>query len=834
MTRHLRLLVLALVALACSTHTPEPAPTRTVTPLVDCFTPVPAGNITGFGFDGQPRNLSLSGGGNVRGALDLLVNDLGANFARVEVFDGQTDWESTPDNSDPAVINWDYFDAVFSAPRFQRLWAYVAYLNQLGVAHVELAQHGGIPLWMGTNTPPAGSTQTSYHGPADGRAYVLTPSQEDEFVETCVAMLLYARTRAPQPRPHFDLFSPWNEPEFAGLGEGIDIPTAQRERVLNKLVTRMNALPDLAGIQLVVGEDGSEPGMIETRGAVQGDSLVMARTAATSFHRYSDADVWTQWNNASPPAWVTELNSPWLASCYVTTWTMGLQAAGNLISALQNGVTAGLAWSDYDAPHSHQNNTLQTFGLLEMHSGGQTAAQLCPDGFSDAQPSDTVLDAMTYTPKPTYWALRHAFKWIRPNASRIAASDSSSSVDLVAYLNADGTVAVFGRNTGSTANVTVTLTMQSPPSYLTPRVSTSTSTDVVGSAVPLTNGQGVFSLPAQSVFTLLSSPGSGGSGGSGGTGGSGGMGGMSSGGAGAGGAASGAGGQGGMSGSISGSDAGGQSGSGGVAGADQGGMSGAGGASAGSGGGSGQGGAGGGAGGAGAGGVSGAGAGGAAGQAGSGGTGGLPGLVAAWEFDEGTGTSTSDASGHGHTGTIASGVTWVTSGCKFGACLSFPGTSGKNVTVADANDLDLGANFTVMAWVLPTTTSGWRPVLIKENSGSTEAYLLYSNPSGQGAYFTDSNSTEWSTTGTGNVSTSQWSHVAMTKNGTTLSYWVNGSVVGSTSASALAVKTSSGILAIGGHTFWNGEWFSGKLDDVRCANVAYSQTQIQQVMTGAF
>jgi hypothetical protein len=112
--------------------------------------------------------------------------------------------------------------------------------------------------------------------------------------------------------------------------------------------------------------------------------------------------------------------------------------------------------------------------------------------------------------------------------------------------------------------------------------------------------------------------------------------------------------------------------------------------------------------------------------------------------------------------------------------------------------------------------------------------LLYSNPSNQGAYFTDTNGAEWSTTGTGNVSTSQWSHVAMTKNGTTLSYWLNGSVVGATSVSSLAVKTSTGILAIGGHTFWTGEWFSGRLDDVRCASAAYTQAQIQAAMTGAF
>src|SRR4051812_22134562 len=48
------------------------------------------------------------------------------------------------------------------------------------------------------------------------------------------------------------------------------------------------------------------------------------------------------------------------------------------------------------------------------------------------------------------------------------------------------------------------------------------------------------------------------------------------------------------------------------------------------------------------------------------------GLVAAYSFDEGSGTTASDASGNGHGGTVA-GATWATG--KFGSALSFNGTS---------------------------------------------------------------------------------------------------------------------------------------------------------------
>ena len=56
------------------------------------------------------------------------------------------------------------------------------------------------------------------------------------------------------------------------------------------------------------------------------------------------------------------------------------------------------------------------------------------------------------------------------------------------------------------------------------------------------------------------------------------------------------------------------------------------------------------------------------------------GLVAAYGFEEGSGTTVTDASGNGNTGTI-SGATWTTAG-KFGNALSFNGTSSR-VTIPE-------------------------------------------------------------------------------------------------------------------------------------------------------
>ena len=55
--------------------------------------------------------------------------------------------------------------------------------------------------------------------------------------------------------------------------------------------------------------------------------------------------------------------------------------------------------------------------------------------------------------------------------------------------------------------------------------------------------------------------------------------------------------------------------------------------------------------------------------------------MAAYSFEEGSGTALADATGKGHTGTI-SGATWTTAG-RYGGALSFDGVNDW-VTIADA------------------------------------------------------------------------------------------------------------------------------------------------------
>jgi hypothetical protein len=81
-------------------------------------------------------------------------------------------------------------------------------------------------------------------------------------------------------------------------------------------------------------------------------------------------------------------------------------------------------------------------------------------------------------------------------------------------------------------------------------------------------------------------------------------------------------------------------------------------------------------------------------------------------------------------------------------------------------------------------------------------------------------------TSTATLSLNQWSHVAVTSNGTEIKFYVNGQAAGTTLGSNnISAGTTYGIGAnVGNH----GTAFIGSIDELRVWNVARTQTQIVQ------
>jgi hypothetical protein len=83
-------------------------------------------------------------------------------------------------------------------------------------------------------------------------------------------------------------------------------------------------------------------------------------------------------------------------------------------------------------------------------------------------------------------------------------------------------------------------------------------------------------------------------------------------------------------------------------------------------------------------------------------------------------------------------------------------------------------------------------------------------------------------TGTAAVPQNTWTHLAATHDGATLRLYVNG-VQAASQAVTGTIRTSSGALSIGGNAVW-GEYFRGRLDEVRVYNRALSAAEVQTDM----
>ncbi|MGD0208065.1 MAG: hypothetical protein ABSC89_10705 [Verrucomicrobiota bacterium] len=431
--------------------------------------------IDGFGVNANHRSWTNN---ELQPVLDAMIDQAGMTLFRV-LYD-RTDWEATNDNSDPDVMNWTYYNTVYSAPDFEKMWGMIAYLNQRGISNELALNFQGIgPSWM-----------------VNSSTYVLKPGYEDEWAEMIASLLVYGRNTL---HLQFGLVGPDNEPDNTPDPiQGVQVVnSAQYITMLHQLALKLdtNGLSDIRFIAPDLGYSSTN-----WLAQIMNDPLIMTKLAHFGLHSYlaggdlaggsSSADVYDFLRQSAYPDrnfWMTEFNV-WCSNCEncaggATGWAYFRGTAEYLLAHLANGASAGLVWEGYDSFYMI-HNCWSYWGLFAVDN-------------INAVPK-------TYTPRKNFYTVAQISKFVRPGARRIAVNGSTSPLVLLAFYHpGTGQLALTGVNTGSrTATLSGTLTNLPSVSSLDLYYTSSTTNLAFKTNVPVANGVFTATVPADCVFTF--------------------------------------------------------------------------------------------------------------------------------------------------------------------------------------------------------------------------------------------------------------------------------------------------------------------------------------------
>ncbi len=195
--------------------------------------------------------------------------------------------------------------------------------------------------------------------------------------------------------------------------------------------------------------------------------------------------------------------------------------------------------------------------------------------------------------------------------------------------------------------------------------------------------------------------------------------------------------------------------------------------------------------------------------------------VAYWRFDENTGTIATDSGSGGHNGTLTNSPSWIKG--VYESALNFTAALNQNVTTSSVVS-SATTNITMETWVYWTNgPTGNSTFYYNGNSGSNGYGLKLNNGSGSagnkvtvilgGLAFDVTSSTLV-------LTPKVWTHIALTRSGTTWTLYKNG-ILDSIGTTNPGTPTTSTIIGSG---------FDGILDDSKFYNYARTPAQIIEDM----
>ncbi|MEX6689972.1 hypothetical protein QTN47_20860 [Danxiaibacter flavus] len=421
--------------------------------------------IDGFGVNANTRAWD---GKELEPALNLLLDSANATIWRV-IVETVYNWEDKNDNNDPFSFNWDYYNALYETPKYQKAWDMIAYLNKRGVTkNLMINFMGPVPLWMGGK--------------------VVKEKYEDEYIEMLVSFFYYARKTK---HLQIGLISIMNEPDIEN--EGPTVNATQYVKLQRKFINRMDSLgmgdiryvsPDVAGMNN--GLNTYIPELMK-------DPVVMSKMAHVGLHSYGGyyINVDSALKHSPYPKtdyWMTEWNN-WCNGCDdgilgEYNYSFAAKSIGYLFEFLQHGATAGIIWEGYDSYYEHHApSPFSYWGILVYEPATKT-----------------------YAVRKNYYAFQQVARFVSPGSFRVAVSNQSDSVTILAFYNETAKkISITGINkTHHPINLSGTLNNLPAVAGFESWVTNETENMRPGGAVKIKGKTFSTTIPADCIFTLAS------------------------------------------------------------------------------------------------------------------------------------------------------------------------------------------------------------------------------------------------------------------------------------------------------------------------------------------
>ena len=270
---------------------------------------------------------------------------------------------------------------------------------------------------------------------------------------------------------------PSNEPDFSANYDSMTMSPTQMASVVDVLGPTLKNSGLSTQVTCCAATGWPKAGQYAQ--AIEADPTALAATAMVGGHGYSGAPTsplpgWTK------QAWETEWST---FEGFSTAWDDGSDASG-------------MTW----AQHIHQGLTGANLSAFLYWWGSTTPGE---NGDNEGL---LEINGSSVIPTGRLWAFANYSRYIHPGAIRIGASSSNGAVQLSAFKNTDGSLAIVALNTGSGADpITYSLanTGVTDGATVTPYLTNNSNTVTAQATTTITGGSFTATAPGRSLVTYV-------------------------------------------------------------------------------------------------------------------------------------------------------------------------------------------------------------------------------------------------------------------------------------------------------------------------------------------